>query len=176
MDSRDIVQRAQQGDERAFTTLYAELYAPLFRFVFLRTKDRDLAEDITQNTFIKFLAALPTFVGSAPLPYLHTVARNAIIDHYRKKQPDYDDEALWALASTAPTAEEALALGEEVAAVVSVLSQLSPAEEVVVRLKYLDGLETAEIATYLNKTEEAVRQLLSRGVRHIRSILDGPHE
>ncbi len=176
MDMRDIVQRAQQGDEAAFEQIYTALYAPLFRFVLVRTKDRDLAEDITQNTFIKFLSTLPTFEGSAPLPYLHTVARNAIIDHYRKKQPDFDDEALWALASTAPTQEEVLVLGEEVATVVGALTQLSPTEEAAVRLKYLDGLETSEVAQYLDKTEEAVRQLLSRGVRRIRSILDGTHE
>ncbi len=176
MDVGDLVARARKGDHAAFTDLYNRLYAPLFRFVFLRTKDRDLAEDMTQDTFVKFLNALPSYEGSAPLPYLHTVARNAIIDHYRKKKPDYDDDALWALASEAPSAEEAAILGDDVREVARVLAELSPAEEAAIRLKYLDGLDTGEISLYLEKSEDSVRQLLSRGLKRVRALLDGTHE
>lgn len=176
MDYTDLVDRARKGEHAAFAELYHKLYAPLFRFVYLRVKDRDVAEDVTQDTFLKFLTALPTFTGSAPLPFLHTVARNAIIDFHRKKKPDLDDDALWDLASDAPTQEEVASLGEDVAGVIRALAKLSPGEEAVVRLKYLDGLDTKEIALYLEKTEDSVRQLLSRGLSHVRSLLDGTYE
>lgn len=159
-------------DQLTFDEVYRTLYAPLFRFVYTRVKDRALAEDITQDTFVVFLKVHPTFQAGAPLPYLHTVARNKVIDHMRKKRPDLDDDALFALASDAPTPEESAVLGEELSLVLSALATLSPAEEAAVRLKYLDTLTTAEIAQYLEKSEEAVRQLLSRGLARVRAYID----
>ncbi len=172
MDIPEVVARARNGDHVAFTDLYNHLYAPLFRFVFLRTKDRALAEDITQDTFVKFLAVLPTFDLGTPLPYLHTVARNAIIDHYRKRRPELDDDALLELASHEPTAEESAVLGDDVAEVIRALALLSPTEEAAIRLKYLDSLDTNEISLYLDTSEDAVRQLLSRGLKRVRAYFD----
>lgn len=163
-------------DDGQFDEIYRTLYAPLYRFVIVRCRDRALAEDITQDTFIRFLQAAPTLDGRSPLPYLHTVARNALIDHYRKKTPDFDDEALAQLVSADPSPEAVAALGEEVAGVIAALGKLSGDEEAAIRLKYLDGFDTKEISLQLGKTEESVRQLLSRGLRRVRTILDGTHD
>lgn len=176
MEYDELIQQARRGDETAFNELYRLLYAPLFRFVLMRMKDRELAEDVTQETFVVFLQHLKTFGSGSPLPYLHTVARNKIIDHYRKHQPDVDDDALWALADSAPTHEEAARLGEEVGEVFLALSTISLAEAEVLKARYLDGLTTAEIAMILDKTEEAVRQLLSRGMRSLRAYYDGTND
>lgn len=176
MDYRDLIHRAQGGDEDAFTALYQGTYAPLYRFVLIRVKDRALADDITQETFIKFLGALPTYTAQlSPLPYLHTVAKNSIIDHFRKRAPDYDDEALWALGSGAPTQEEVAILGEDVGEALRLLAELSVDEAEAIKCKYLDGLETKEISAHLDKSEESVRQILSRGMRRLRSLYDGTH-
>ncbi|MCL9972243.1 MAG: sigma-70 family RNA polymerase sigma factor [Candidatus Pacebacteria bacterium] len=171
-----LIQRARQGDTGAFDALYRLLYAPLFRFVLMRMKDRELAEDVTQETFVVFVQHLKTFGSGSPLPYLHTVARNKIIDHFRRRTPDVNDDALWALADSAPTPEESARLGEEVSGVFVALKTLSSAEAEVVKARYLDGLTTAEVATLLDKTEEAVRQLLSRGMRSLRAYYDDAND
>lgn len=173
MDHKELIVRAKEGDHAAFDTLYRLCYAPLYRFVLIRVKSKDESEDITQDTFIKLVRALPRYEGEGSvLPYLFTIARNTIIDHYRKRKPDYDDEALWALASDAPSPEESAALGAEVAEVMGLLHQLSDAEESVIKLRYLDGLPTADVAAIVGKSDEAVRQVLSRGIRRIRSLLE----
>jgi RNA polymerase sigma-70 factor, ECF subfamily len=176
VDYTTLIQQAQSGDTGAFDTLYRALYAPLFRFVLMRVKDRELAEDVTQDTFVVFLAQIRTFSRGAPLPYLHTVARNKIIDHYRKRQPDRDDEALWALADSGPTPEESARLGDEVGEVFAALRTLSPSESEVVKARYLDALTTAEVAELLGKSDESVRQLLSRGMRSLRAYYDGTQD
>lgn len=174
MDHVALIRRARAGDHAAFDALYRSCYAPLYRFVLIRVRSKDVAEDITQDVFIKFLRALPRYTGApSVLPYLFTVARTTVIDHYRKRQPDFDDDALWALASEDPSPEEEAALGVEVARVLRFLSKLSPAEEAAIKLRYLDGLSTAEVAAILEKSEDAVRQILSRGVRELRSLLEG---
>ena len=164
---------ADPGYQGAFEKLYTSAYAPVFRFIVMRLKSRDEAEDVTQDVFIKFLNALPQYrAQGSMLPYLFTVARNAVIDHLRRKKPTYDDDALLQIASSEPTAEERSGLGEEVAEVMGLLSQLSEAEEAVVKLRYLDGLATYEVAKLLGKNEDAVRQLLSRGLKRLRILCE----
>lgn len=174
MSHVDLIQRAQAGDHGAFSELYTSCYAPVYRFIVVRVKSKEDADDITQDVFVKMLRALPTYQSRSDslLPYLFTIARNAIIDYLRKKKPIYDDDALWDLASADPSPEEAARLGGEVTEVLKALHKLSEAEEAAITLKYLDGLGTAEVAGILGRTEESVRQLLSRGIRNIRSILE----
>jgi RNA polymerase sigma-70 factor (ECF subfamily) len=174
MDHRALIAKAQAGDPSAFDELFRACYAPVFRFVFIRLKSHDDAEEITQDVFVKMLASLSRYEDRGPslLPYLFTLARNAVIDLVRKRKPELDDEALWALPSGDPTPEESARLGEETAHVLKLLNQLSEAERDALRLKYLDGFSTAEVAATLGKTEEAVRQLVSRGVRRIRSLYE----
>lgn len=176
MDHRALIARAQAGDPQAFEELFRVCYAPVFRFVFLKLKSRDESEDVTQEVFIKMLKSLPQYEDRGPslLPYLFVIARNAVIDHVRRRRPEAGDDELWALVSEDPTPEESAKLGEETASVMKLLSQLSEAEEIVLKLKYLDGLSTTEIGAILEKSEEAVRQQLSRGIRHARSLLESP--
>lgn len=174
MDQRALILRVQAGDSAAFNELYHACYAPVYRFVLFRVKDRDQAEDIVQDVFIKLFQKIGTIDdrNQSILPYLFVSARNAVIDRMRQTKPTLDDESLWSLASEDPTPEQESHLGEAVVQVMKLLSQLSEAEEVAIKMKYLDGLETSEISHILGKSEEAVRQLLSRGIRKIRTLLE----
>ena len=171
MNHVDLIVRAQQGDQEAFEELYRSCYAPVYRFALTRIKSPDDAEDTTQDVFIKLLETLPRYRQQSPslLPYLFVIARNKIIDHYRKRRPEYDEEELWKLASEDPTPEEAAMIGEETAQTIALLNVLGEAEAAIVRMKYFDGFSTAEIAAVVGKREDAVRQILSRSIRLIRS-------
>lgn len=172
MDHLDLITRAQQGDEDAFEELYRACYAPVYRFVLMRMKSPDDSEDITQEVFVKLLASLPRYEqrNRSLLPYLFVMARNAVIDHYRKSRPMASEEELWELASKDPSPEEAAMMGEEAAQAVALLNSLKEADAEVVRMKYFDGLSTAQIAQSINKSEDAVRQILSRSIHQLRSL------
>lgn len=172
VDHTNLIARAQGGDEAAFEELYRACYAPVYRFVLTRIKSHDEAEDITQEVFVKLLNTLARYEKRSPslLPYLFVIARNAIIDQYRKRRPEAPEEELWELASADPTPEEAAILGEETAQVIALVNQLKESDAAVVRMKYFDGLSTAEIALVVEKSEEAVRQILSRSVAQLRSL------
>ena len=172
VDHYDLVLRAKAGDPKAFETLYTECYSPVYRFVLTRTKSQDDAEDITQEVFVKLLDSLKRYAQKGPslLPYLFVIARNKVIDHYRKKRPEYDDEMLWEMASEDPSPEDVARLGEETAHAVRLLNALGETEAMVVRLKYFDNFSTARIAQMLGKSEDAVRQILSRSIRYMRSL------
>lgn len=170
----DLITRAVAGEHAAFDQLYRTAYAPVYRFIYLRVKNKDDAEDLTQEVFTKMFQARPvaTSESGSLLPYLFTIARNSVIDWSRKKKPLYDDDALAAVPSGAPSAETQYDTEASVARVLAALEQLSEAEEAVLKLRYLDGLSTKEVAVLLDKSEEAVRQALSRGLKHIRSLLE----
>ena len=65
----------------------AEHYDKIYRYCYSKLKQRELAEDITQETFLRFLNHGRDFHTAHTLPYLYTIARNLCIDEYRKKKP-----------------------------------------------------------------------------------------
>ncbi|MEK7063231.1 MAG: sigma-70 family RNA polymerase sigma factor [Patescibacteria group bacterium] len=174
MTTEDLIGEARGGNHAAFDQLYRSAYAPVYRFIYIRTRNKDIAEDLTQDVFTKMLQAHPVRPeGGSMLPYLFTVARNAVIDWSRKKKPLYDDEALMSVADGARSAEVEVGIDADITRMLDALQKLSEAEEAVLKLRYLDGLSTKEVAVLLGKSEEAVRQALSRGLKHLRSLLEG---
>ena len=58
-------------------------YARIYRYIYYRVHDRSIAEDLTQETFLRFLGSS----GNEPERYLYTIARNLCIDEYRRIKP-----------------------------------------------------------------------------------------
>ena len=75
-------------DERVDKVLdLAEHYDKIYRYCYCKLKQRELAEDITQETFLRFLNHGHDFHAAHALPYLYTIARNLCVDEYRRKKP-----------------------------------------------------------------------------------------
>src|ERR1035437_2733679 len=83
---KDLILRAKAGNKGAFEEVYSNYYTPLFRYIMSRIKDRAEAEDITQVVFIKIFNSIPTWNAdhTSPLSFFFTVARNTMIDYFRK--------------------------------------------------------------------------------------------
>jgi len=82
----DLVTRAQGGDAEAIGQLYDQHHEALFRYVWARVGERPLAEDLTGEVFMRMLNALPRYrATAAPFrAWLYQIARNLLVDHYRK--------------------------------------------------------------------------------------------
>lgn len=170
-DPRVLIEAAKAGDEKAFDALYRLFYTPVFRYIRLRVRDRRQAEDLTQTVFLKVYGALPRFEygNVAPLAYFFTVARNTVIDHWRKEgRVVYDDDVIAHKRETVAE-EKSESYAREVKEVIwQAIEQLTGDQREVIVYKFIHELETKEIATLLNKTEEAIRQLQSRGLKTMR--------
>jgi RNA polymerase sigma-70 factor (ECF subfamily) len=159
-----------------FEELYERFFTPVFRYVLLRVKNRAEAEDLAQTVFMKAYQANPPGKGGQELSlnYFFTVARNTVIDHWRKKKDvivDDPDEAFENIPDTETPEGDAMR-GEANTAVREALQLLSASEQEVLILKFMNELTTKEIAKMLNKTEVAVRQLQSRGLKALRGHLN----
>ena len=85
---RELIFAARDGDSQAFALLYEEFFTPVFRYIFSKIGDRNDAEDLTQNVFVLAFGAIKNFEDQqkSPLAYFFTIARNLIIDFWRKKK------------------------------------------------------------------------------------------
>ena len=83
---RELVLSAKSGEEEAFGRLYEIYFTPVFRYIYFRTKDKLIAENISQEVFLKSFENISRFEerGRPFLAYLFTIARNKVIDHWKK--------------------------------------------------------------------------------------------
>jgi RNA polymerase sigma-70 factor (ECF subfamily) len=174
IDFTDLVQKAQAGDMTAYGILYTELYTPVFKYVFTRTRDKELAEDITGDVFVRFLSSLHLYKTQkdSPLHYLFTIARNLLINNSKKKRPFLFEEGIEEnIPSDERSQIEKQILSEDTLLVLHALEQIQRDQREVLELKFLSELSTKEVAHMLRKTEANVRQLESRGLKKLREYI-----
>jgi RNA polymerase sigma-70 factor (ECF subfamily) len=169
-----IIERAQKGDKEAFSQLYTIYFAPLYRYVYFRIQSKAEAEDLTQEVFIKAYGSFSRYAysGTSPLAYFYTIARNAIIDFRRKKKILilHEDDLLF-IADDHDTPEDSAIRNQNSEMVHRAIASLNEDQQDVVVLHFIDGLSTKEIATMLDKSEEAIRQIQSRALKTLRRNL-----
>ena len=167
-----LLAQAAKSDPRAFEELYERYYARVYRYVYHRVGHEKDAEDITAVVFMKMLEALPTYRARQGLfaPWLFRIARNAVVDHYRRKRQhgpleDLHDDS----GSSDPLAR---ALGNERREELYLLVQhLSTDQKEVVLMRFAGDLSFPEIAETLKKTEPAVRMILHRALRKLKEVM-----
>ena len=82
----DVVKRAQRGDERAYGAIVDAYRLPVFNYVLRTVADRELAEDLTQEVFLRVWRSLPSFGHRAQLStWLFQVAKNVVLDAVRAR-------------------------------------------------------------------------------------------
>jgi RNA polymerase sigma-70 factor (ECF subfamily) len=83
----DVIQRAQRGDERAYGAIVDAFRLPVFNYVLRAVADRELAEDLTQEVFLRVWRSLPSFGHRSQLStWLFQVAKNVVLDSVRAKE------------------------------------------------------------------------------------------
>ncbi|WP_051851898.1 RNA polymerase sigma factor [Streptomyces sp. NRRL F-5650] len=174
-----LVARAVAGDREAFAALYNAHRTDVLRYLTRRTGNRHLAEDLTQDVFLRALRRIDTFTprnASSFVAWLMTIARNIHLDHLKlhrvqKEVPvdQVDDE------STDPSAEASAMRGldavEAAATVTAALAVLTPQQRECVRLRFFAELSGPETAVRMGKGLPAVKTLQFRALRIMRSAL-----
>lgn len=170
-----LVKAAQEGDMVAFGDLFDRYYDVVFRYVLFRTGDRSLAEDLTQETFVRALRRISSvsYQGRDIGAWFVTIARNLIFDHvkssrYRLEQTT--SEIIELSPSTGGPEQEVLdgATNDEL---LRCVRKLNPDQQECIQLRFLQGLSVAETAEIMDRNEGAVKALQHRAVRRLAQLL-----
>ncbi len=170
-DTRKLIESAKLGDKNAFGKIYETFFSPVFRYIYFRVKNKQDAQDLAQDVFLKTYKSLPRLdAGSNPLFYFFALAKNAIIDQSRKKKPISLENTETNLFQTEHL-ETTMARQESLNRVKEAILALPEAEQETIVLRFINGLATREIAQITRKTPDNVRQIQSRGLKKLRDII-----
>lgn len=166
LEDSELMQMYQNGSEEAFALLYRRHSPKVYGYLKAKLKNEEKAQDIFQEVFVKVHRSKHLYNKKFPvLPWFFTIAHSSLIDHLRKKD----------LMKLVPEEElDLAATSGEISSEVDLssgLSRLSEAQKKAVELRYIDERTFEEIADQLETSPENVRQLVSRGVQRLRSIL-----
>lgn len=167
----------QEEIKKQFAEIYQAESDAVFRFCLLRTSDREIALDFTQDTFMKFWNVLLSEKEiKNPRTFLFTIARNQIIDWYRKKKSlsleammeGQDGEEKSAFT---PALEGSVETKVEAEYLIRKIDTLAEPYRKAVYLRCVEELKPREIAAILNESVNVISVRISRGLRQLRTTL-----
>jgi RNA polymerase sigma-70 factor (ECF subfamily) len=171
LDDSQLAHLARE-DHDAFDVLYRRHVTPVYRYCYARTNNVADAEDLTAQTFLAALESIGRFRGKSHFPaWLFGIARNKCADYYRKTyaQPSEPiDEDADPVDPTSEDPEEHAFLATILDCIDKMLGQLSPDRLEALRLRYWGGLTMQEVAKVMQRSEAAIKMLVSRAVADLR--------
>lgn len=171
-NEKRLVDLAKAGDGNAFAQLYEAYFERVYRFIFFRVTDEELAEDLCSQVFLKAWENLYRYKPHGPfLAWLYAIARNTVIDNYRtKKQTVPLDEAA-PFATHDDKLDDQLQFLFEIQALREAMQHLTEEQQEVITLKFIAEYDTADIAKHMGKTEGAIRALQMRALQALGRVM-----
>jgi RNA polymerase sigma-70 factor (ECF subfamily) len=175
-DLDEVMDRYAAGTDVAFDELYRRGAHRVRGFLVRLSGDTALADDLTQETFVRIHRARGSFsAGAAALPWMFAIARNAFVDHTRREQVRRSSRAKVAQpreASPETRGDEAFAGREMLVIVRATLERLPLLQREAFVLLRFEGLSVSEAAQILGATEAAVKVRAFRAYEALRAALE----
>ena len=176
----ELVARLRDGDERAFDIVHAELNTRLFNFLARLSRRRDVAEDLLDETWLRFVDHAHRLKPDTRLgPFLFTVARNLYVSYCRSRLLEdahtADMIGLWPLGTPRPSPFDASVASETGQHLDAALAALPALYREALLLVGFDDMRPAEAALVCGITPEAMRQRLSRARTMLANKLEELH-
>ncbi len=170
-----LVEQAKQGDADAFGELHDRYALRVFRFVYGRVGNRQDAEDLTSEVFLRAWRSLHRYRsrGYPFSAYLFRIARNLLVDHYRrdKKCEQEVRQAGNGLRGMVSNLDDVMILKQEYDSLHAALEQMREDYRDVLLLRFVSGLSSEETAKVMGRSSGAVRVLQHRALKALRNQL-----
>ncbi|MFO7946419.1 MAG: sigma-70 family RNA polymerase sigma factor [Armatimonadota bacterium] len=181
----ELVERARQGDRDAFEQLVNEYKDKIYNYVARMLNDRDRAEDVAQETFIRAYTSLPNFRGASSFQtWLYRIASNLAIDtmrrrSYREGEFSLDEtlqtregEVQRQVEDEGPGPEKTIQNEELRAQIEEAIVELSPKLRTVIVLYEMQGLSYKEIAKVVGAPLGTIKSRLFNAREQLKEILE----
>ncbi|MDE1919137.1 MAG: sigma-70 family RNA polymerase sigma factor [Patescibacteria group bacterium] len=179
----ELVVEHLAGNEEAFTLLVKRHLKGIYSFVARLAAEE--ADDIVQDTFLKAWKGLRSYDSrsAAFKTWLTRIARNAAIDHLRKKKPlvfsdfgDGTEDGFPDPEDSEPLPDEAFARAEDAQALEEALKSLQPLYREVILLRDMSQLTFEEMGAVLGAPVNTVRSRYRRGLARMKRLLESVHQ
>lgn len=172
-DLRELVERAQSGDVSAISELYHRYASSLFRYLLARISELELAQDLTQEVFIRVIKGITKFEyrdEKSFLGWLYAIAGNVLNSHLRRRRlvaTPLDDQNE---TSTDDSRNETRRAFERVA-LQQAMNELTEDQQQVLALRFFADLSNSEVAGILQRSEGAIKAIQYRALQSLQKIL-----
>ena len=180
-DEAELVERAKREPE-AFGQLYDRYYSTILNYVYRRTLDVTLAEELTSNTFFNALRALPDYENRGKFgAWLYRIAGNEIKLNWRARRNRREGDCRWReelgrmrfASHQVNTAEEIEEQARQFAQLHDALSRLPERYQTILALRYFEAMSCEEVAEVLGKKIGTVKSLIHRGLQRLKRQFEG---
>lgn len=169
----DLVRRAVEREADAFAALYDRYIDAIYRYLAFRVRNPTDAEDLTEQVFLRAWQAIETYrnVGRPFSAWLYSIARNLVIDHFRAQRPS--SELPEGLLAPAGFAEPPVILDQQMSVerFRTALAELTPDQQQVIILRFIEGYGYDEVATAIGKSAGTVRVIQHRALARLRQLI-----
>jgi RNA polymerase sigma-70 factor (ECF subfamily) len=185
---QDMVAWAQEGHEAAFRELVRRYQRPVFSLIYRMVRDRELAEDLAQETFVKVLNAIDSYRPEHKFSsWIFKIANNAAIDHLRRREldtlsldgapdavtPDRQEATALQVGARAESPLEEMEARELGSQIDRAIARLRPEYRACIVLRHVEGRAYEEIASILSLPLGTVKTYIHRARAELRETL-GP--
>lgn len=164
----DLALAAKAGNSEAFGRLYEMYIKKIYDFVYYKTLNKEAAEDITSIVFTKAWDRIEQFKKDSFSAWLYTIARNAVIDFYRREKRYDDIDDCWDLADKVDFMAN-IDNNLNVDLIREAMRSLKDRDREILIMRFWLDLSFAEIAERLNKKEGAVKMALGRTLKDLKN-------
>lgn len=169
LTDEELMKSYSTGHNEAFEELYTRHSSKVYGFLQNRLRDRSATDEVFQNVFLKLHRSRSRYDSALPfVPWLFTISRTVLMDHFRNTkiiQSQYND-----MAPHSSEIEETASLEDQIPAI----SALSDTQKQVLDLRFTGDHSFEEIASRLDTSPTNVRQIVSRSIRKLRSLIETP--
>lgn len=171
----ELMQLYRQGDQRAFAEIYRRYSPRIYAFLRRRVQPKEYIEDIYQNIFMKIHKSREAYSTRYLLSqWVFVITRTVMLDFLAKekrkagKQVEIGDDMLQMPDQACNASQDAVLAAE------SVMGEMAASQKKALELRVLEDYSYEEIAAKLGLSQSNARQLVSRGLRQLRSMLAKP--
>lgn len=168
MSDNTIIQ-LKKGDRKTLEQIYNGFYDKIYSFIFFKTNNERKSEDLTSEVFIKFIDYIKDHNIDNVNALLYKIARNLVIDDSRKKKEDLiGDDALNNITDENHESLDFITNEQ----LFKVIFDLKDDFRDVIVMYYLNEMTIKEISNAFDKTEGAIRTMLSRAIKAVKEKIN----
>jgi len=172
-EEESLIYRIQKGDNEAFNQIYESYFDRIYRYIVFKTGNRNDAEDLTQQVFIKAFKAIPKYrwKGLPLSAWLFRIAHNQIVDYLRKETKRSTLRLNEVMATSNSNPVTTVERNFDAQSLNMAVKQLTKAQQQVLSLRFAGEMSILEVAKVMGKKPGAIKALQHSAIVSLRKKL-----